>query len=168
MRGNPKGIVIRLATRKDLDVLMNQRHRMFEDIRHRTPAELKRADSIYRKWVIKMSRKKRFVGFLAVKENGESVGGGCVWIRETQPSPSSGPRLQMPYLLSMYTKPRYRGRGIATSIVKEAMKWSKKKGFKMMTLHASEFGKPVYTKIGWKRTWEMRVDLSKFSPKDFV
>ena len=54
MKGDSRGIIIRLATMKDLDVLVDQRHRMFEDIRHRTPAEHTASDAAYRKWMIAM------------------------------------------------------------------------------------------------------------------
>jgi GNAT superfamily N-acetyltransferase len=64
-----------------------------------------------------------------------------------------------PYLLSMYTEPSYRGKGLASMIVKESKKWARKRGYTWMTLHASKAGRKVYTKLGWKRTWEMEVDL---------
>ncbi len=152
---------IRLVTSGDLDTLVDQRHRMFEDIRHRKPSEHRISDTKYRKWASEMIRKKRLVGFLAIGENGEAIGGGCVWERDTQPSPGSEPMLKSPYLMSMYTKPKHRGKGIASAIVREAMAWCKKNGYRTMLLHASEDGRPVYSKLGWKRTWEMRVDLTK-------
>ncbi len=155
---------IRRATLKDLEILIDQRRRMFEDIHHRRPAELKIAVDKYKRWVVDMTKRRRFAGFLAINGKGEAMGGGCVWLKDSQPSPGS--RDRVPYLLSMYTKPQYRGIGIATTIVKEAMAWSKKKGCKTMTLHASEYGRPIYTKLGFERTWEMRIDLSKFSPRN--
>jgi GNAT superfamily N-acetyltransferase len=151
-------VKIRRATLKDLDILVEHRHEMFEDNGHRKPSQHVRADAAYRKWMIEKTRKKCFVGFLAVRDD-RVVGSGCVWLREMQPSPGSDRRLKLPYLMSMYTSPKYRGKGIATSIVKEAMAWSKRKGFVTMSLHASKFGRSVYRKIGWERTWEMRVSL---------
>ncbi|MGA2875176.1 MAG: GNAT family N-acetyltransferase [Nitrososphaerales archaeon] len=162
MNGSIKGMTIRRASLNDLDTLVDQRHRMFEDIQHRSSKMHKVADAAYRKWVIEMTKKRRFVGFLAVKEDGEPVAGGCVWLRESQPSPGSIGSLMRPYLLSMYTKPKFRGRGIATLIVKEGMRWSKRRGYTSITLHASKFGRSVYSNVGWKRTWEMRADLTKF------
>lgn len=154
-------IRIRRARLADLETLVNQRRSMFEDIWDLDSKNNKLTDALYKKWVVEMIKKRRFVGFLAVSEKGEPIGGGCVWIREMQPSPWSEGRLHAPYLMSMFTSPQYRGRGIATSIVKEAMDWSKKKGYRTMILHASKLGRPVYSRLGWKRTWEMRVDLTK-------
>lgn len=152
-------IAIRRATLKDIDILVAQRHNMFEEIKHRNPRLLGLADRTYRKWVIEMTQRKRFVGFLAVNEKRDVAGGGCVWIRDIQPSPNFDSKLTSPYLLSMYTHPDYRRMGIAASIVREAMDWCREKGFGTMTLHASVFGRSLYSKLGWERTWEMKVDL---------
>jgi GNAT superfamily N-acetyltransferase len=161
LRGKSETIRIRRASLKDLGVLVEQRRKMFEDIRHRSPMMHEKADRTYRKWVTDMSRRKRFQGFLAMNSNGEPIAGGCVWIRDAQPHPGADQRLKVPYLLSMYTEPGYRGKGIATLIVKKAMLWSRRRGYKLMTLHASRMGRPVYSKLGWERTWEMRVNLNK-------
>jgi len=59
----------------------------------------------------------------------------------------------------MYTEPKFRGRGLATRIVNEAMRWSKRNGHAVMTLHASKQGRSVYSRLRWERTWEMRVRL---------
>ena len=157
-------IIIRKARLCDVDTLVEQRHRMFQDIVSRTPESLREADRKYKKWMIQLWRQKRFVGFLAMNSV-EVVGGGCVWIKDLQPSPTSWRNLKSPYLLSMYTDPKYRRRGIASSIVKEAMLWSRKKGYNHMTLHASKLGRPVYSRLGWRRSWEMIVKLPTINRK---
>lgn len=158
MKINPK-FTIRRATLADLDLLVSQRHKMFQEIRRRKKSELKQTDSLYKKWLRYMLSKKRIVCFVASDQFGKSVGGGCVWIRDVPPSPWTDSRLRSPYLMSMYTEPNSRGLGIASAIVKNAMAWSKKMKYNRMTLHASEAGRPVYRKMGWTRTWEMRVEL---------
>lgn len=150
---------IRRARLKDLGILVEQRHNMFEHLRHRSPIEHRIGDLSYRKFVTEMMPKKRFVGFLAETKDGEVVAGACVWIREIQPHPGKKSSKRGPYLMSVYTVPKYRGLGLATRLVKEAMKWAKKKGFTQMTLHASRMGRRLYKDLGWERTWEMRVNL---------
>jgi GNAT superfamily N-acetyltransferase len=59
----------------------------------------------------------------------------------------------------MYTEHAHRGKGVATKIVKESIRWAKAKGFPRMTLHASEMGRSVYEKLGFHQTWEMKIDL---------
>ncbi|MDG6942455.1 MAG: GNAT family N-acetyltransferase [Nitrososphaerota archaeon] len=59
----------------------------------------------------------------------------------------------------MYTIPAYRNNGVATAIIKEAMKWSKGHGYPTLLLHASEQGRRVYSKLGFTDTHEMRTRL---------
>jgi GNAT superfamily N-acetyltransferase len=150
-------ITIREATAKDIDVLVKQRHAMYDAFDKYSKAEHRIGDTSYRKWALDLMKKKLFVGFLAFHGK-DPVGGGCIWLRENQPRPGF-PARRLPYLLSMYTKPEYRGLGIASRIVKSAMGWSNAQGFPVMSLHASKMGRPVYRRLGWERTWEMRKKL---------
>ncbi len=150
-------IKIRRASTRDIDILIDQRRRMFEDLHHWSDSEHEIGDRTYRRWALDLMRRKLFAGFIAFLE-GSPVAGGCVWLREIQPRPGLLVG-RSPYLLSMYTKPEYRGLGLATRIVREAMKWSKSQGYGAMSLHASKLGRRVYKKIGWRRTWEMSVRL---------
>lgn len=147
---------IRRATRKDIDTLVSHRRRMWQDILRQEREKSGTKDRVYRKWLSDVMSRGKFVGFLAVADGGRIVGSGVIWLRETSPKPWSS-RLEEPYLLSMYTEPELRGKGVATKIVKEAMKWSKKKGYKQFRLNASKMGRRVYADLGWERTWEMRV-----------
>jgi hypothetical protein len=44
-------------------------------------------------------------------------------------------------------------------VVSKAIEWSRKQGYGRLMLHASDMGRKVYSKFGFKRTWEMRLDL---------
>ena len=149
---------IRRATLRDLDVLVRQRRGMWEDIADHTEAELDAADRVYRQWTRRRMKSGKLVGFLAETRDGRVVSGGCVWLQEIQPMPGRPDRVQ-PYLLSMYTEPEFRGRGLATRIVREAIRWSKARGYFRLSLHASDFGRAIYQRQGFKRSWEMRVRL---------
>ena len=152
---------IRRATLRDVDILVEQRHNMWKEIRRVTPKQHRETDAVYRKWVTTMIRKRKLVAFLGVTKEGKAVAGGCVWVREVQPSPWSN-RPTTPYLLSMYTDPSFRGEGLATRIVKEAIKWCKVEGFHSMSLHASDMGRGLYEKLGFEQTREMRL---RFKPR---
>ena len=45
-------------------------------------------------------------------------------------------------------------------VVKEAIKWCRKNKYERLMLHASEMGRRVYSQLGFKRIWEMRLDLA--------
>ena len=149
---------IRRATQRDVDVLVVQRRKMWQHIMKEEGGKLRRDDKAYQKWLVDTMSKRRFIGFVAVGDGGKVMGSGGIWLRGVHPRPWSAKSVE-PYLLSMYTEPKFRGMGVATGIVKEAMKWCKEKGHPSIRLHASEMGRNVYSDLGWERTWEMRVKL---------
>ena len=152
--GRAKGPAVTEATAEDIDALVDHRHNMFEDIRHRTPEEHLQGDRIYREWLGKTLKEKRAVFFVAKNGRGKVVASGGIWLREKQPRLSDRGGMA-PYLLSMYTAPAYRHRGLATAIVARAEEWCRENGYNFVTLHASTMGRMLYSKLGWKRGWEM-------------
>ena len=122
------------------------------------PEEHRVADDFYRVWAREMMKQRFYHGYI-VKTRGRKVAAsGCVWLRQVQPS-RSRPASLVPYLMSIYTTPKCRRKGLASMIVKESMAWAKKRGYRRMTLHASPVGRKVYSRLGWKRTSEMEVLL---------
>jgi GNAT superfamily N-acetyltransferase len=151
---------LRQATLADVDVLVRHRRRMWAAILEIPENELDHADRVYRRWLRSRLRNGRVVGFIEVTPIGFVAASGCVWIMPSQPRPMWR-GTQVPYLMSMFTEPEHRGRGLATQIVRAAIRWSKSRGFDHLNLHASEFGKPTYTRMGFSRTREMRIDLGE-------
>jgi GNAT superfamily N-acetyltransferase len=141
---------------RDLDVLVRHRRGMWEEISDRTPREHDAADRAYRTWARTRLKDGRLVGFVATSADGTAAASGCLWMRENQPRPGWQDEV-LPYLLSMFTEPAYRGKGLATRIVREAIAWAKAHGYTRMTLHASRFGRKMYRDLGFERTWEMRL-----------
>jgi hypothetical protein len=41
------------------------------------------------------------------------------------------------------------------------MQWARDRGYPWMTLHASHMGRPVYEKLGWEATNEMRIRFTE-------
>lgn len=151
---------IRRATLRDMKILVAHRRGMWFDIRYKNKKLLDVADKAYRRWAKPRLKTGELVGFI-VESGGQVAGSGCIWLQPVQPRPGR-PGLKggiQPYLLSMYTEHPFRKKGVATKIVKEAVRWAKVRGFARMTLHASEMGRSVYQKLGFKQTWEMRLDL---------
>lgn len=94
-------------------------------------------------------------GVIAETPDGRTVASGLVWFRAEQPRPDFQ-GFESPYILSMFTEPAVRGRGIATRIVRELLAICRERGFPNVGLHASRFGRDIYRRVGFERTWEMR------------
>jgi GNAT superfamily N-acetyltransferase len=131
---------------------------MWEGIGIKNKTLLDRADKAYRKWAKRKLRDGSFLGWLAETPEHHSAGGGCLWLRPEQPRPRLKGLVE-PYLLSMYTEPQFRRRGIASKILEEAIKWCKKNGYHRLILHASNQGRSLYRKYGFVRTREMRLNF---------
>ncbi len=152
------GFRVRKATIKDIPVLVEHRNAMFEEYHPMTLEERAVAEEAYPVWARKKMGLKLFHGYIVETAKGRVAASGCVWLREVQPSQGRSASL-VPYLMSIYTGPRFRRKGLASVIVKETMAWARKHGYSRMTLHASPMGRKVYSRLGWKRTWEMEVRL---------
>lgn len=157
MSSSPRRPALRLrrADRSDLATLVAHRRAMWRDIGGNSDTALNAEARAYRRWLQRMVGERRLIGWVAETEAGTPVASGCLWFAESQPRPRE-PQLFRPYLLSMYTEPEFRGRGVASSIVRAAVDLARQRGFGRITLHASEQGRPVYAKLGFERTWEMR------------
>jgi GNAT superfamily N-acetyltransferase len=151
-------ITIRHATLWDLPVLVRQRRQMFIEMGVQDPARLDAADRAYAAWVRDLRRRRRFVAFLAVDGTRRPAAGGALWLREVQPSPGYLGGI-LPYLMSVYTDPGHRRCGLATRIVRAAIRWSREHGYPGIFLHASRTGQHLYERLGWTRTSEYRLTL---------
>jgi GNAT superfamily N-acetyltransferase len=159
-RQNRKGarVKLRRATRRDIDVLVRQRRGMWFGMGERNRIKLKEHDRTFRHWVQLRLKDRTVVGWVAETDGGDAVAGAIVWLRPAPAEPGVR-HLVQPYLLSMYTDPRWRRLGLASRIVTEAVKWAKSNGYGEIRLHASSMGRRIYIRHGFKRTWEMKREL---------
>ena len=149
---------IRQATLRDVAVLVHHRRGMWEDMGERNTTSLDRADVNFERWVRLKIHNGEVVGWIVETSDHRVVGGGCVWIRPVQPRPNLSDLFD-PYLFSMYTEPGFRREGVASLILRKAVQWSRRNGYRRIRLHASKKGRHLYRKYGFTRTWEMQFDL---------
>lgn len=154
------GVRVRRAMPRDFELLVRHRQAMWRDIGTFTREEVAESAPPYREWVRSEMREKRFLGFVAEDGRGRVLGSGGLWFRPEQPRPGRLAGKCLPYILSMYTEPRFRRSGVATRLVMEMVRWCRANGFhSRVTLHASRAGRPVYARAGFKPGNEMTYDL---------
>jgi GNAT superfamily N-acetyltransferase len=61
------------------------------------------------------------------------------------------------YLWNVYTYPEFRKRGLARLLTQRAIAYCRQHGHKILWLHASEFGRPLYESLGFESTNEMKL-----------
>lgn len=152
------------AIGSDVGLLTTHRLSMWHDIHPELDAEIEASKGVTRRWIEERLSKGRLVGFVVRTKGGQIAGSCCLWIREEQPRPTS-PRLEVPYLMSMYTERRFRRKGVARKAVRSAIAWCREHGYERVILHASEEGKSLYEALGFKPTTEMRLKLASPATK---
>jgi len=134
---------------------------MFRELGVRPAALLDRHDRVYRRWAARRMRSGEFWAYLVEAPDGTPLGSGSVWLQPQQPRPFFLAYRELPYVLSMYTEPSARGRGVATRILEEMIEWARRAGYPRIFLHASKFGRPVYARAGFQPGNEMRLDFDR-------
>jgi GNAT superfamily N-acetyltransferase len=87
------------------------------------------------------------------------VAGGGLQLRPLMPRPGHLRGEPEALILSMWTEPAHRRRGLAALVVETMLAWCRARGIRRVTLHASEMGRPIYERLGFRATNEMRLEL---------
>jgi GNAT superfamily N-acetyltransferase len=150
-------ISIRPATVADIPVLVHHRRMMWWDMGRQNTAALDQMEVAARTYFASAIPDGSYQGFLAVT-NGDIVAGGGIVV---SPWPGSFdqklPRRAM--ILNMYVEKPFRRRGIARALMEEMIAWCRAEQFAYVGLHASDEGRPLYEKLGFRATNEMRLEL---------
>jgi GNAT superfamily N-acetyltransferase len=153
-----EGLRLRPATAADVPLLVRHRRAMWEAMGTLRPGQGDPTEPAYGAWVERLLGEGRLAAWVTEGPGGP-VASGCVYLQEVHPRPGH-PGPWCPYLLSMFTEPAWRGKGVARAIVQEAIAWSRARGQTRLALHASAAGRPLYERLGFQASPEMRLDLS--------
>jgi GNAT superfamily N-acetyltransferase len=148
-------LVVRRATLADADLLLAHRLAMFKEMGDQPARALARHAPAYVRWMVPRIASGEMVAWIAEDPTGRPLGSGALWFQPSQPRPGFDD-VRVPYILSVYTRPRARGRGIATTVVRRALALARRLGYARVTLHASSKGRGVYERIGFQSTTELR------------
>jgi ribosomal protein S18 acetylase RimI-like enzyme len=106
-------------------------------------------------WVRPKLSDGTYLGWL-VEQDGRPVAGSGLWVMDFPPNiRDEEPRRA--YLMNFYVAPEMRRRGLARELLALAVAEAKARGIKVVTLHASKFGKPLYEQNGFEMSNEMRL-----------
>ncbi len=103
-----------------MDALVHQRREMWKDLGVKNQKLHDEADRVYRRWARDRLKNETLVAWIVNSRDDRVAGGGCLWLQPIQPRPGRSSQLQ-PYLLSMYTEPDFRRKGVASLIVTETV-----------------------------------------------
>ena len=155
---DPRAFTIRAATPADAATIGRHRAAMFRDMGRLAADDpgdaLAGATAGY---LADAMPAGLYVGWLA-EADGRVVGGAGVQLRPLVPRPAPGGGVltaPQALLLNVYTEPAWRRRGVAEALVRRALDWADARGVSGVVLHASDAGRALYERLGFRPTNEM-------------
>ena len=150
---------LRRATPDDAPIIVHQRRQMFEAIDTAPPVGLDAMDAAILSWLRVHIAHGDYVGLLACDAAGAAVAGVGIYFYEWLPNPFT-PKNDRAYIMNVYTEPEHRKRGLARRLMLAALDECRARAFRMVSLHASEYGRALYAELGFRSTNEMRIDFT--------
>ena len=143
----------RLATAADAELIAGQRRMMFLESMPTDETQMTKMIAKFVPWVRPKLEDGSYVGWLT-SNDGRVVAGAGMWLMEFPPHWMDVEPVRA-YLLNFYVDPGFRGHGIAYALLKSVLAETRRLGIKVVSLHASPFGKPLYERNGFEPTNEM-------------
>lgn len=143
----------RVATPDDAELIAEHRRSMFAEMGEGDEEQLQAMVRSFVPWVRERLEDGRYFGWLVAREQSVVAGAG-VFLMDFPPHWRDESPLRA-YLLNFYVAPEARGHGLAYGLLKTAIAGSRSRGIKVVTLHASRFGRPIYERNGFRPTTEM-------------
>lgn len=157
---------IRLATSADADAIAEHRARMFEEMGQVSAGtfEILRARSAGR--LRDFLKRGEYIGWLAHPQQQPEIiaGGAGVQLREVLPHPlprgtewNGVAEGRHAIILNVFTEPTWRHQGVALLLLERIIEWARAERLDRLVLHSSEAGRPLYERLGFVGTSEMRL-----------
>ncbi len=148
--------IVRAATIDDLETVLRHRHAMFAEMGF-SEASLAAMDREALPYFARAFQEGTYHHWF-VDHLGHTAAGAGISVIPFYPGPRD-PRPQRAWMLNVYTEPEIRRQGMAGRVVEAAIDWCRASGIGSVYLHASELGRPLYERLGFVSSNEMRLEL---------
>ena len=154
----PPGYTLRSAGVADAQLIQAQREAMFTEMGE--PVQrLERVRALGEQWLRSALAGGRYTGFLVESERQVVAGAGILW-QDMPPNAQTACAVRA-YLLNVYVSPEHRGQALARTLVQAALTGCRERGVDIVTLTASDAGRPTYERLGFVVQTEMNLLLSE-------
>jgi GNAT superfamily N-acetyltransferase len=144
----------RRVTIADAMLVTAHRRAMFASMPDPNEAILDAMSRCFEPWVRERIAEGRYLGWVA-EENLRVAGSAGLLLVDWPPHPFHPESSQRGYLLNVFVEPEFRKRGLAQELVEKCLDEAHARGIRVVTLHSSDAGRPVYAKLGFHPTSEM-------------
>lgn len=143
-----------MADARDAALISLHRRAMFAEMHPIQESVLTALENRSVLWTERMIREGKYAGWIAT-DAGRAVASAGLLILDWPPHPLDPEGEQRGYLLNVFVEPEYRNRGLAHELVKRCLAEAQERGIRVVTLHSSDAGRPVYEGFGFHATNEM-------------
>ncbi len=144
----------RRAIENDAALIAAHRRAMFAEMGGREAAVLDEVERNCVGWTERMIRDQRYFGFITADSDAIAASAGLLLL-DWPPHPLDPAGDRRAYILNVYVEPAYRRRGLAKALVEMCRAEAARQNIRVVTLHASEAGRPLYESLGFRATNEM-------------
>jgi GNAT superfamily N-acetyltransferase len=156
---------LREATLADAPLLARHRRAMFEAMGVLRAEDGGPVEAATRRWIEATMPRGRFKAWI-VEWTGDGrptpVAGGGLQVRDLMPRPGYVDGEPEGLIVSMWTEPAHRRRGLARRVLRAIEGWAEANGVRRLVLHASDDGRHLYAAAGFVPTNEMRRESHRF------
>ena len=157
--GTSPELRFREVTEADLEEVLFHRRQMFHDMGHTDAKVLDAIVRSSRAFVGRSLADGSYRGWFAVTSAGQVAAGAGLLITHWVSGPLAPEQDYRAYLLNVYTYPEFRKRGLARTLTQKAIDYCREHGHKILWLHASTYGRPLYESLAFEATNEMKLIL---------
>lgn len=136
---------------------------MFEEMGFTDAAALDAMQATAQTYFADGLRDGYYRGWFASASAGRIVAGGGIGIIPCPPRPEF-PYARRAMIYNLYVQPDFRRRGVARRLMEIMITWCHQQGYPWVHLNASDFGRPLYERMGFKPTSEMGLELEEGQP----
>lgn len=144
----------RLATVDDSALIAAHRHAMFASMPSPNLPALDTMRRAFEPWVREKLANERYFGWIA-EEYGRVAGSAGLLLLDWPPHPLDPASHERGYILNVFVEPDFRRRGLAHELLELCMADARRRRIRVITLHSSDAGRPVYEGFGFRATSEM-------------
>ena len=144
----------RRASLNDAELITRHRKAMFADADSAPHPVLEEMGRNFEPWVRRMLANDKYVGWI-IEDGDRAVASAGFLLLDWAPHYLDPAGEQRGYVLNVFVEPEYRRRGLAQALMSECMDEAGRRGIRVVALHASKKGQPVYEKLGFTASNEM-------------
>ena len=105
-------------------------------------------------WVRRMLAEDKYVGWIT-RDGDRPVASAGLLVLDWAPHFRDREGEQRGYVLNVFVEPEYRRRGLAQALVRLCLEETRRRGIRVVALHATKAGQHVYEKLGFQCSNEM-------------